>query len=497
MDVLGWQDAEIRHTHVSVVALTPTRVLKRKRPVDHGFLDFRSLEARHDACVQEARINERTAPGITLGVRRLTEHPDGLEVDGDGPTVDYAVEMVRLPDPRRLESMLEHDQLTPSHIDAVASWLADFHRACPSTTEHGGPATMAWLVEENFNQLLAADALIGKGHADATRAHLRSVLRTDAIARRQHNGHVRDGHGDLRLDHVYLLGDLDRPRVIAIDGLEFSPTYRCLDAASEVAFLAMGLQLHRRPRLAERLIARWASELDDWSAYEVVDFYVAYRAWVRAKVSVLQGDFDAAARLLTVARDAARTEPHPMVIAVGGPIAAGKSTVADALSFELGAPHLQTDRLRKQHAGVARTTSLGTAPFEGAYSHAATHGVYQALMDRAHPVLTSGRSVVLDGTFGRPELHAMARTLATEAGVPCRFVSCTAPVPVLRERLVQREDAPGLSDARAPLLPDFLRCYVPPAGPDTLTIDTSDRVDIRRLVEALELTSSSVAGMRT
>jgi hypothetical protein len=44
-------------THISWVFLSATEVWKVKKPVDLGFLDFRTLAARKDACEAEVRLN--------------------------------------------------------------------------------------------------------------------------------------------------------------------------------------------------------------------------------------------------------------------------------------------------------------------------------------------------------------------------------------------------------------------------------------------------------
>src|SRR6476620_3232582 len=81
----------LRTTHASWVFLTDADAWKVKRPVDFGFLDFRTLEARRRACEDEVRLNRRMAPGIYLGVAPIRATPDGHALHGSGPIVDWAV----------------------------------------------------------------------------------------------------------------------------------------------------------------------------------------------------------------------------------------------------------------------------------------------------------------------------------------------------------------------------------------------------------------------
>ncbi len=492
MEIRGWESAEVRTTHISVVLLGSERVLKLKKPLDLGFLDFRSLAEREAACRNEMALNERTAPGVTLGVRAITDGPDGLEVDGRGEVVDWAVEMQRLPDDRRLISVLQAGDLDIADIDRVAGWLAAFHGRAEEQPTYGGADTVARLVQENFDELPQADELLGAEEAEAARQWQRAALPSEVIEARRAEGRVRDGHGDLRLDHVYLLGERAAPRVVAIDGIEFDFAYRRLDVAADLGFLAMELELHGRHDLAERLVARWARDVGDWGVYRVLDGYVAYRAWVRAKVRMLQGDREACRARLGVAHALAKgragsgqARTRPVVVAVGGPIAAGKSTLAERLARALRAPVVDADRTRKQLAGVDVHTRLADAgeAFAGAYSEAATERVYEALATYADAVLGSGRPVILDASFRSEELRDHARQVAARHGVPVRFVTATAPREVLEARLAAREQGPaGPSDARAPLLDDFLARYTPPSGPDVRIVDTSAPLDEEALV---------------
>src|SRR6476620_4907686 len=83
----------LRTTHASWVYLTDGDAWKVKRPVDLGFLDFRTVEARRRACEDEVRLNRRLAPGIYLGVEPVRASPDGPVIGGAGSIIDWAVHM--------------------------------------------------------------------------------------------------------------------------------------------------------------------------------------------------------------------------------------------------------------------------------------------------------------------------------------------------------------------------------------------------------------------
>src|SRR5690606_35069278 len=105
---------------------------------------------------------------------------------------------------------------------------------------------------------------------------------------------VRDGHGDLRLEHVYITDhepEGDDDGVTIIDCIEFNDRFRYADVAADLAFLAMDLSEHGHVELSEHLVARYAQHAGDYDLYAVLDFYEGYRAYVRGKIaSFVAGD---------------------------------------------------------------------------------------------------------------------------------------------------------------------------------------------------------------
>jgi aminoglycoside phosphotransferase family enzyme len=55
---------EILRTHISVLLLSKRRVLKLKKPLDLGFLDYTTIEKRRQACQAEVELNNRLCPVV-------------------------------------------------------------------------------------------------------------------------------------------------------------------------------------------------------------------------------------------------------------------------------------------------------------------------------------------------------------------------------------------------------------------------------------------------
>src|SRR5262249_46721103 len=107
----------VRQTHISVVFVGGEFAYKVKKRVTYGFLDFSTLAKPRHFCDEEVRLNRRLAPDVYLGVVPISEASAGLQVEGSGEPVEWAVKMRRLPDEATLDERLRHD--------AVDSGLAE------------------------------------------------------------------------------------------------------------------------------------------------------------------------------------------------------------------------------------------------------------------------------------------------------------------------------------------------------------------------------------
>jgi aminoglycoside phosphotransferase family enzyme/predicted kinase len=471
-------------THISWVFLGNDQVLKIKKPVRFPFLDFSSEALRRRACEAEVALNRRLSPDVYLGVIAL--NMQGKVCRDEAEAVDHAVLMRRLPDEQRFDVMLSHGQLMNAHVERLAERIARFHADAEQDRAEDGPGCIVTLrahVRENLDALAGQLAsALGKDEASRlVQIHLQTLddlapLLTDRLRQ----GYVRDGHGDLRLDHVYI-DESDTIRVL--DCVEFDRAFRVADVCADVAFFAMSLQDAGHPELAERFLARYTRDAGDHTLYRLVDFYMAYWALVRAKVTLARSLQTTGAEREEQAQTSQRfirlahklsclRVSRPLMLAIGGVIGSGKSRLAENLAEEVCAPLLQSDRLRKQLAGVDVHTRLDAA----AYSDTATARLYAELSERAAAILASGRPVVVDASFRARETRRSFRRLAESSGAAFLFVECKAPRAVLEARLKKRETKRGISDARLDLLDDFIARYEPIAEDEracAMQVDTT------------------------
>lgn len=478
---------ELVQTHISYVFLLGSRVYKVKKPVRFAFLDFSTLERRRHFCHEEVRLNRRLARGVYLGVRAIVARDGGfaLAVEDAPDAVEYAVEMRRLPADRVLVQLLERGAATPELIERIAEHLVAFHAAAdagPAIAAAGDPGAVARLMDDDFAEVAALhgdtiSAADDRAIQDWCHAQLRR--HDPLLRRRQSEGRVRDGHGDLHAEHIYCL---DEGVLQIVDCIEFNPAFRHRDVAADLAFLAMDLEYRGHPALAARLVATYAARSGDAELPALVPLFACHRAYIRGKVDSLksrEAEVDAADR--AAARDSAirhfalarryTWSDVRVLVVVGGLSGSGKSTVAAALAERTGLVHVNSDLVRKRLAGVAPTHRGGAELYTSERSAA----TYAAMYAAAAEALAAGRGVILDATFQRRAHRDQAAAVGAAAGVEVLFVECRADDAVIRERLAHRaarDDDPSDADWQVYLRQQ--RAYDPVAGDEPhVTIDTS------------------------
>lgn len=460
---------DLMETHISWVLLTGQHAYKIKKPLNLGFLDFSTLDARLRCCEEEMRLNRRLAPAIYEAVVKITGSPTAPSMDGDGDAIEYAVMMRQFPQGALASRLLVDRALTGAHIDALAARIAAFHHrtgVAARGSAYGSPENVIASARDNVTALekLLPDA------ADLTQlAELRAWTEKEYQARwtrieaRQTAGFVRECHGDLHLGNIVMLDGELTP----FDCIEFNPALRWIDVMSEAAFVVMDLMDRGRTDYANRFLNAYLEAGGDYDGIDLLRFYLVYRAMVRAKVHALralQAGIDPAehARLLGESRDylglarecmRAACNARPPLILMHGLSGCGKSVVAQALAEYSGAIRLRSDVERKRLAGLASLARGGAELDQGIYNARLTLATYQKLLDLARQVTTAGYSAVVDATFLKAWQRELFHSLAQTQKLPLVIIDVSAPEAVLRERIAARAAAGNdASDANQAVL---------------------------------------------
>ncbi len=492
-------DLRVHHTHISLVVLAGAYAYKVKKPVDLGFLDFTTLEKRRWFCGEEVRLNRRLAPDVYLGVVPLVARPGGLRVDGQGEALEYAVRMRRLPAGATALARLERGELGPEDVERLAAHIARFHANADGgerVSRYGRFEVVAGNARENFEQ---AGGDVGRTVARAVFERARTLTekvladRRPLIEERARRGVPRDTHGDLHLDHVYVLPRQEPPGdLIIVDCIEFNERFRFADPISDMAFLAMDLAFRGRRDLAALFSGAYLQTAGDAEGGALVPLYRSYRSAVRAKVEgITSATPDVPPEARAAARRRARAywlltlgqleapERRPGLVLVSGLPATGKSTLAAELAPRAGFQTLSSDRVRKELAGLAPTEPAAADPDEGLYAPEWTDRTYRTLAERAGQILEDGGRALVDASFHREERRAAFVTLARSLAVPALILECRTDPETARRRLESRRGGP--SDADESIYATMVARWEPPGAAtarNVQPIDTSVDVEV-------------------
>ena len=508
-DPSAWPHPVVRlrrlETHISHVLLTGAVAYKIKKPVDLGFLDFTTLDARRHFCEEELRLNRRLAPSLYLDVVAIAGSPQAPRVGAPGVPIEYAVKMVEFPQEALLGTMAAAGTLAAGHIDAVAARLAAFHETCARAgagSPYGTPEAIEAPMRQNFAQIRALPA--GAGQAQVLdRLERWSVEEHGRLAalmrRRRDEGFVRECHGDLHLGNMAWVDG----GVQIFDCIEFNPGLRWIDVFNEVAFLVMDLQSRGLPGLSARFLDAYLERTGDYGGLALARNYAVYRAMVRAKVAAMRAHQTGATESERLAAAGGFREhlalaeriSHarcPALVLTHGLAGSGKTTYGQAIVERLGAIRLRSDVERKRLANLDASARTGPALAAGLYAEEGTRRTYERLARLAGAALAAGFVTLVDATFLKRWQRELLREVAHVRGVPLRILSLAAPEELLRQRIAARGRAgTDASEATAEVLAWQIRSQEP-LGEDelacTIRLDAehaSGEAAVRRLIASL------------
>jgi uncharacterized protein len=480
----GRPHVAVHETHASWVFVAGDRAYKVKKPVALGFLDYSTLERRRSACREEVRVNRELAPGLYLGVRAIVRSATGFRFAREGArnAVEYAVEMRSFREDDTLAGLIAAGSLTRGQVAAVASVLADFHRSA-EVVRDWSPARVLANWRRNAGELRRVGHPAGWRLDVATRFG-EAFVRDHGLelSRRALLGMARDGHGDLRCEHV-----LARPEVRVVDRIEFDPELRRTDVACDLAFLAMDLEAHGQRWAARELFAAYRHAGMSPGGEELRSFYGAYWALVRAKVALIAAAEHGGERGAERLREAEQLwslgerlcwrSRAPLAIVICGPAASGKSVLAEELSRRSEMPVVSSDAVRKRLARLS--------PFEEAraehYSARFTRAAYEQLGRDALLELRRGDRVIVDATCRSRGDRALLLDRLRRVGMARLVVRCEAPLELIVERAAERlHDPRRVSDATPRIAEEQFRMFeeldeLP--SRDVLRLDTTQALD--------------------
>jgi uncharacterized protein len=272
-------------THMSWVFLAGEKAYKLKKPVKFPYLDFSTLARREAACRAELRLNLRLAPDVYLGVAPLRQSRHGLSLGGDGRIVDWLVVMRQLDEEHMLLRQIETRTVDPAQLDRLAGILLQFYRRTKRVFVAPEVCLSEWRRSLAYNRhvLLSPKFDFPSGLVWRIDRIQRRFLadRSQLLLDRVRAGHVVDGHGDLRPEHIWL-----GPSPQIIDCLEFNASLRAVDPADELAFLSLECERLGARWVGDRIAKRVRRGLQDGISEDFFHFYRCHRATLRARLAI-------------------------------------------------------------------------------------------------------------------------------------------------------------------------------------------------------------------
>ena len=460
---------KVLETHISTVFIKDDFVYKVKKSVDFGFLDFSSKKKRKGMCIVEKDLNERFSEGIYLEVLKIARKEKEFVLvpfDSSLLTLDYCLKMKRIPDEDFLLYKVKEGEVDSKDAVNIGKKIAELFKGLKTDVDAAELNGSAEIVKqncvENFDQM---EPFVGKFIDSDMLAFVNKQTvkyleeNFEILNSRVKDGFVVDGHGDLRLEHIYMTED----DFGLLDCIEFNKRFRFNDVMSEISFLCTESDLMGDTAFADGLMDGFLSVYDDDNSRELINFYKTYRAMVRAKVACFtiadkdeswEGYVDKKAEIakymdMAVTYAANMFETGSLIFY--GLMASGKTKNARVFSELYPVEHINTDVVRKLMHGIDPDTDIHVDYAADLYSPENSKKLYEALGEMAENNRKLGRMTLIDGSFSKKSYIEDIKKNYNGGYLKVHF---SAPDDVIIDRLEKRIGKTGASDGRIEIYED-------------------------------------------
>jgi aminoglycoside phosphotransferase family enzyme/predicted kinase len=448
-------EIQLIETHISRVFLAGDFAYKIKKPIQNSFLDYSTLENRKRFCEEELRLNQRFAKELYLDVVAITSSNGRARIGGSGEPIEYAVQMRRFAADALLSHRVAHNLVHVNDVRSLAASIADFHAQA---------AIADPLSRFGTPDLIYAEAI--ENCRDIAKSKITRTLEIVELLEhwmgryfsehqkqfelRKQNGHVRECHGDLHLGNVALWSG----KLLPFDGIEFCEDFRWIDTLSDAAFTAMDLAASGRMDFCHSFVNAYFESTGDYPAVGLLQWYLVYRAMVRAKVAAMRStqispttpEHATAENDLDAMLDLANRFTHwhsskPQLWITYGLSGSGKTTGSEHVLQRHGAIRIRADIERKRLAGLHPLNRVSDCDEAVArlYSSEMTTATYHRLAELAEQLLRCNVYAVVDATCLLKWQREIFRNLAHRLQIPYRILAFHADPHTLRHRISQRK----------------------------------------------------------
>lgn len=171
-----------------------------------------------------------------------------------------------------------------------------------------------------------------------------------------------------------------------------------------------------------------------------------------------------------------------------GMIATGKTLLSEAWAKGKKLSCYNSDRVRKELAGIDPTESRREGIDVGIYTKEFSRKTYNALLNKAETEVTKGNSVVLDGSYQYAHDRQDISALAKKINAQVYFILCQCSETEMKRRMTVREkETAAVSDGRWEIYLKQKQRFEPPdeiPASELIVIDTDGPV--HELLDQLE-----------
>ncbi|GAB6034352.1 bifunctional aminoglycoside phosphotransferase/ATP-binding protein [Galenea microaerophila] len=444
-------------THISIVFLTGRYAYKLKKPVNFGFLDFSTLQKRHQYYQLEFELNRRTAPQLYLDILPVYQQTKSYTLNRPHSTqtpVEYLLKMQQFDPNQVLGRYLQHHSLTATQTQQIAQQIAQLHQQAekaPLESPWGTPEAILQPMLDNFPPLLKAFSnpeIQYKLRQLQAWTDFQAQQLHDVLNARKTSGYVCACHGDLHLDNITLINE----RPVLFDGIEFNEAFRWIDRMSDLAFLLIDLQDRKQPLLANQILNQYLQQTGDYLGLQLLPFYQVYRNLVRAKITALraqqltqqieiQQTLKRAHHFILQAETIAYQLRQPQLILMQGISGSGKSYVAEKIAPTVQGIVISSDIERKRLFGLSPLQRPTESERPTLYGPEMNRNTYERLHQLAQTLLQLQYTVIIDATNLKKVHRQVFYALAQQQHAQVRIISVQKALTETAEQIKQRQQS--------------------------------------------------------
>jgi len=287
--------------------------LKVWLPCHNDVYDTKDIATRTAYLLEGLAFNRKFAKDVCLGVApviyrdehlmqcgQVISQPEISQVQFD---VDYALIMNRLEKSWRLDRKLHGVLDNQKGMEFLAKEVARIHKQLTqSRADMGTPECIASKME--FNIQLFDKAVNALSDLSASRILRKACAAfTDKFKQRYINGYIKRCHGDLKATNLWIPSHEGEmlTQLLALDCVDFNPYFCHIDTLSDVAMLAVDIEVrltylqHRggnkrlRPKLSRYFLEKYLKVFGEniKEVWPLLEYYMTEKAMVCAYMSIL------------------------------------------------------------------------------------------------------------------------------------------------------------------------------------------------------------------